>query len=363
MKLMFDIGHPAHVHYFKYAIKELRNKGHQIKVTARNRPLIFELLNKYDIEFVNRGNGSDDLIGKLLYMVKADFFLHRIVKEFKPDLMINFGAVYNSQVSWFNGISNITIDDTDHAKVNHFFYRYFAGMILTPSCFGRNFGKKHLTFPSYMELAYLHPSWFEPDESVLDILNVKRDEKYTVVRFVGWDALHDVGQKGISLENRIYAVNEFSKHSKVFISSEKDLPDALKQYEIDIPVHRMHDALAYASLFYGESATMASESAVLGTPAIYLDNESRGYTKEQEAEYGMVFNYSQSNEDQLKSINKGKQILVEGNKENWKARRMKLLEEKIDLTSFLVWLIDSYPNSKDKITKQSDIWNNFLLAK
>ncbi len=83
-----------------------------------------------------------------------------------------------------------------------------------------------------------------------------------ILRFVSWSAFHDVGQAGFSDDEKIYLVTELSKHIKVFISSENELPDRLLQYKINIPPERMHDALAYATLFIGEGATMTSECAV-----------------------------------------------------------------------------------------------------
>ena len=50
----------------------------------------------------------------------------------------------------------------------------------------------------------------------------------------------------------------------------------------------MHDVQAAAALFVGESATMASESVVLGTPSIYIDEVGRGYTDE-EAREGLLW--------------------------------------------------------------------------
>jgi hypothetical protein len=37
MKVLIDIGHPAHVHFFRNAIRELESKGHAVKVTARDK--------------------------------------------------------------------------------------------------------------------------------------------------------------------------------------------------------------------------------------------------------------------------------------------------------------------------------------
>jgi predicted glycosyltransferase len=52
----------------------------------------------------------------------------------------------------------------------------------------------------------------------------------------------------------------------------------------------MHHLMAHCAGFFGESATMASECAVLGVPAVYAANSPRGYTEEQETRYGLVRN-------------------------------------------------------------------------
>src|SRR3546814_6820458 len=52
----------------------------------------------------------------------------------------------------------------------------------------------------------------------------------------------------------------------------------------------MHLLMAFCAGYFGESATMASECAVLGVPAVYMANSRRGYTDEQESKYGMVRN-------------------------------------------------------------------------
>jgi predicted glycosyltransferase len=193
-----------------------------------------------------------------------------------------------------------------------------------------------------MELAYLHPNYFTPDESIFEYLQVSRDEKYVVMRFVSWGASHDIGHKGISLEMKRKAIKVFSRYARVFISSEGGLPEDLKPYQINIPPEKMHDVLAFASLLYGESATMASECAVLGTPAIYLDNKGRGYTDEQEEKYGLVFNFTESLVHQEESIQKAIELLKTPNlRKEWQKRRQKMLSETIDVTAFMVRLIEN----------------------
>ena len=76
----------------------------------------------------------------------------------------------------------------------------------------------------YNELAYLHPNRFTPDRRVLEKLNVKEEDKYVVIRFIAFNGSHDIDITGLSFDNKMKAIKEFSKYAKVFISSEKELP-------------------------------------------------------------------------------------------------------------------------------------------
>ncbi len=107
----------------------------------------------------------------------------------------------------------------------------------------------------------------------------------------------------------------------------------------------MHDVLAHASLFFGESATMASESAVLGTPAIFLNQNWFGSTDE-EADYGLLFKYKSYKVDQEMAIKKAAELLANPKtKKITEKKRELFLKSKIDVTAFLVWFIENYPGS------------------
>ncbi|MEA2015874.1 MAG: DUF354 domain-containing protein [Actinomycetota bacterium] len=346
MKILIDIGHPAHVHYFRNFIKIMEKKGHRFLIVSRDKEIEHYLLNSYNIPFIGRGKGGKSVFGKIIYLLKADYLIFKYALKFKPDIFLSFGSTYASHVTFLRRKQHIAFDDTEHAKLEHIMYKPFASVILTPSCFYKNLGKKQIRFNGYMELCYLHPNYFTPDPSILDLLGVKKGEKYVIMRFVSWSASHDIGHSGLSLEMKRKTVKEFSKHAKIFISSEGELPDDLKQYQIKIPPERMHDALAFATLLYGESSTMASECACLGTPAIFHDNNGRGYTDEEESKYRLVFNYSESLADQKISIQKGVELLNTPNlKQEWQKRRQKMLSDKIDVTAFMVWFIENYPES------------------
>ena len=160
---------------------------------------------------------------------------------------------------------------------------------------------------------------------------------------------HDIGHKGMSVEAKKKLVGQLSKHLKVYISSEGELPSELQRYQISISPEDMHDVLAYAHLFVGESATMASECAVLGTPALYMNSQEFGCTNEQ-AKYGLLELFQESEDDPLTMIKRAVEIAVESSyKKKHEVKREKLLDDKIDVTAFMVWFVDNYPDSKDEV--------------
>jgi len=127
-------------------------------------------------------------------------------------------------------------------------------------------------------------------------------------------------------------VNELAKECAVFISAEEDLPESLQKYRLKTPIHKIHHVMAYASLFIGEGATMSSESAMLGTPSIYVDTQD-AYTIDEQESYGLVFHYK----DQEPTLNKALEILQNPeSKEIFTKRRNEMLKKKIDVTEFLL---------------------------
>lgn len=49
MKILIDINHPAHVHFFKNPIEILKKEGHEVVVTSRNKEFALQLLDDLKI--------------------------------------------------------------------------------------------------------------------------------------------------------------------------------------------------------------------------------------------------------------------------------------------------------------------------
>ncbi|OEU61372.1 MAG: hypothetical protein BA867_10795 [Desulfobacterales bacterium S5133MH16] len=351
MRILVDIGHPAHVHLFKNMIWQMEKKGHEIKITTRDKDITIRLLNAYGFDFENLGKNKKGLVNKVFGMLEFDYKLLKIAKSFNPDIITGVGSIYAAHVAALLRKPYISFDDTEHSTEQYRLYAPFATAICVPSCFKKDIVPKHIRYNGYHELAYLHPNYFTPDLSVLDELGLKEGERFIIMRFVAWNASHDVGHKGISIEMRRRFVMELGKYGRVLITSESELPAEFEPYQIAVAPEKMHDLLYYATLLVGESATMASECAVLGTPSIFIDFAGRGYTDEQEKKYGLVYNFSESQTMQENALEKAIELLEdECVEKKWDEKRLKLLSETVDVTKFMVNLIEKYPESLHGVT-------------
>lgn len=355
MKILIDIGHPAHVHYFKNFIWIMTKKGHKFHVTARNKEVVFDLLNKYKIPYTDRGRGGKGLIGKILYIFIADFKLVLVGLKFKPDILISFASTYAAHASFFLRKPHIAFDDTEHSKFEIYLYRPFTKFILNPQCFRADFGKKQIRFKGFIELCYLHPNYFHPDINVISQLGLKEDDKFILIRFVSWSASHDKGETGFSLQSKISLVEALSKKARVFISSENNLPAELQPFLLPISPDKLHHVLFYANLYIGEGATTASECAMLGTPAIYVNSLSTGTLEEQER-MGLLYGFRNTSG----VLEKALEILdCQKEKAEYKVHRDFMLKQIIDVTAFMVWFVENYPKSAMIMQENPDYQDNF----
>lgn len=358
MRIFIDIGHPAHVHYFKNFIRIMEAKGHSFFISARERSIIFSLLNEYEIPYYNRGKGSDSILGKLFYMIIADIKLFAKAIKFKPDIFISFASPYAAQTAWLLRTPHIVIDDTEHARFGHFFYKPFSKVLLNPSCFQKDFGNKQIRFNSYSELFYLHPNYFKDDQDIYKILGIAAREKFALLRFVSWKANHDIGHSGLDLSTKKEIVTLLLESNyKVFISSEGENRDPFfKEFTLKINPSLIHNVMAHADLLVTEGATMASECAMLGTPAIYVNSLDAGTLREQEDKYQLLHGFRSSEGVVRKAISI---ISIAEIKNAYQVRKELMLSEKIDPTAFIVWFIENFPES-DTIMKSNSKYQDIF---
>jgi len=347
MRIIVGIGHPKQVHIWKHIIRNLERDGHEVRIGVWEKDITLYLLNAYGFEYEIVGKNYKGLAKKAYGMLESDFKLFTIAKKFNPDILT--GAPVNlAHVSRLIGKPCIDLCDTEHAGLAILLTFPFSDVIITPSCFKRKINsKKHVMFDGYMELAYLHPNYFKPDPAVLDDLGLSKNDRYIILRFVSWQASHDIGEHGFELADLRNYIRELENYGKVFITSES-AKTGFEDYKLTVAPEKIHHVLYYATMYIGEGAAMASESAILGTPAIYVNTQQLGYLEEQEKRYGLVYNFNNPEKGaaQKEALSKAVELLQDGNlKSRWQRKREKLLKDKIDVTKFMTEFIENYPES------------------
>lgn len=344
MRILFDIGHPTNVHFFKNIIWNLERDGHEVKITLRNKDVTKYLLDiyrfKYDILIEQHYKG---LLKKAMGMLKIDYKLYKIAKEFRPNVLIGESPYVAHVGKLLNRPSIVFCNNESEygARFDNMTFSPFADAICTPTSFeGKFHPKKHVKYNGYYFLAYLHPMYFQPDLTVLDALDLEKGEKFFILRFRTYDAAHDIGQGSFD-RDRLKIIKGLEKDGKVFVKSDIELSGEIKKYELP-PIEKMHDLLYFADLYIGDGISMAAETAIMGTPSILVSTLAWGYIKELRDRYNLLYTCQNATEALkiVSSLQKEPDL-----KKKWKEKKEKMLSEKIDVTEWVTNFIERYPES------------------
>jgi hypothetical protein len=278
------------------------------------------------------------LFGLSFELLQHETKLATIAKKFSADVILEIGGTFIVHAGKLLGIKTVVFTDTEHAKLSNLITFPFASFICTPESYKDDLGEKQVRYKGFQELAYLHPHYFNPSADVLDEFGLAQGEPFFIVRFVSWGASHDVGQKGLTYEEKVQVVKQLSPHGRVIITSEETLPEIFLPYCMQADPTKIHDLLFYASLYMGEGATMASESAILGTPSIYTSTLSLGYLDELSAKYQLVHNYT----DGQAALEKALEIVTDPNSQlAYQTRCQQMLKDKVDVTAWIVNFVET----------------------
>jgi len=344
MRVLFDLLHPAHYHLFKHVISGLVDGGHEVEIIARQKDCLAELLARSGFEYrliPRRGGGGLFVLG--VETIRATLKAIRLSLGKRFDLMVGT-SISVGPAARVTGSKSIIFEEDD-AKAVPVYARLgypFAHYVVTPKCLEfEGHGKKHITYPGYHELAYLHPNRFTPEKGILKELGVEKEERYFLVRLVALRAHHDIGEKGIGTEQAKMIIEKLSGYGRVFISAESTVDPGLEKYLLRTPVDKIFDVLAFADIVIGDSQTMTAEAAVLGTPALRCNTfvGRLAYLEELEHKYGLTRGFLPKDFEGLMAELDG-WLGQDDLKEQWEQKRQKMLDECVDLTDWILVLFD-----------------------
>jgi len=365
-KILFYLGHPAHFHLFKNVITQLKKENHKVDIFIKKKDVLEELLKNYRADYKNilPEGRKNSKVGIALGLLKRDVRLLSLCLKNRPNIMIGT-SVEITHVGKILKIPSINVNEDNCDAVPLFAkltYPYASVILVPESCKTGKWSYKTIKYNGYHELAYLDPKYFTPKkELIVDKINFEKP--YYLIRFAKLTAYHDDGKTGLNSKIARKIINFIKPHGNIYITSERDLEPEFEQYRIQInPIH-IHHALYYADIYIGDSQTMTAEAAVLGTPALRFNDfvGKLGYLEELEHKYGLTYGIKTSEPNKL--YRKIEELLNTPNlTEEWQRRKKKMLSEKIDVTAFMVWLIENYPDSVAIMKQNPDYQYNFRSA-
>ena len=388
MKVLFMISHPAHFWMFRYTIDNLKRDGHQVVIVIRPKDVLEQLCINARMEFYKVKNRPKKwgMFGLAIFLIEKIFEVLRIARKEKPDMLVGSDGVLAVVGKIIRKPAFECYEDDAEAIALYakMFFPIYTGVICPECCSAWKWKDKKIAYPSYHELGYLHPNQFIPDKQKVEQYGIDTSKPYILIRFAQLTAHHDVGIHGINTQIAERMIEMLKPHGRIYITSERPLEPQFEQYRIKINPLDMHHVMAFASLYIGDSQTMAAEAGVLGVPFVRLNDfvgrlsylheleaptdftpRSDGYVPKidahvpDEVHYSLGYGHKTADvEGFFKSIERW--LAMPDRKQVCAERRAKMLSEKVDYAKFLTWFIENYPNSATEVKNATpDFWERF----
>ncbi|WP_080237100.1 hypothetical protein [Spirosoma rigui] len=366
MKILFFFSHPAQYLFLRETIRRLAEADrHQLVILIKTKDVLETLIRHDGLDYVNilpryRGNSTFAVLSSLF---KRLVTIIPVVLRHKPDLLIGTDATI-ALVGKVFGIHRITIVEDDYEvirKLATLTYPFTETILCPEVCRVGPWVDKKIGYQGYMKLAYLSPSIFVPNQQIRATHPL--GNRFVLIRLSQLKAHHDTGIRGIPAELVMKMIDLLeSKDIDIRISSEGELDNRFLPYALTIDPSHIHHILAQATLLVSDSQSMSVEAAMLGIPSIrYSDFVGKiSVLEELEHTYHLTV-----------GIRPGHETLVLDKIVEWLeqpdvnsvflARRQTMLNDKIDVTAFLVWFLDEYPASRIAMKANPNYQNRFKL--
>ena len=348
MRYLFFFVHPSKFHVFKRSINKLIENGHTVDVLITSKDVLEDLVKSEGWSYTNIFPEGRKMNGIPAYLSASINTFRTVIRLYKYTLKKEYDLFITDDLLVYIGrlkrVPTIVFTDDDLIVTKQFaLVLSQATNILSPDItdLGR-YNAKKINYPGYKELAYLHPNVFKPNIDVVKEFNPNL-EPYFILRLVSLKAYHDVGMKGLEDSKVLKLISMLENYGKVFITSERPLSEHFEKYRLTIEPAKIAHVLNYARIFIGDSQTMTSEAAVLGTPSFRCSDFVGKITvmEEKVVKYRLSFNYPPAKfDDMVLKI----QELLDGEKFDmvFQERKRTMLKDKIDLSAFMIWLFENY---------------------
>jgi len=363
-RVLFFFVHPAKFHLSRATINTLKAEGHQVDFIITGRDILEELVINEGWEYKKIFSKGRKISWLHVWISASIFILLTILKllqltwKKKYDLFITDDCL--TFVGRIKRTPSVFVTDDDlNAVPESSILMASANYILAPDiCELGRYNKKKWGYYGYKSIFHLHPNRFLPDVNKIHINLVNK--AYFFIRTVSVTSAHDVGKRGIDDDLLRKIIKVLKSHGDIVLNSERELPEDLQKYVLDFHKNDVAHYIANAKIFISDSTTMCAEAAIMGVPAIEIDDWFSDFKQyyELNGKYKLLFGFGVEDFTPIKS--KIEDFLKHKNLDKtFKERKQLMLNNKIDTSAFLIWMIKNYPKSSEEFFKDTTMQLKF----
>ena len=365
MNILVHIAHPAQFHLFRNVITNLEKDGHKCFILIKTKDILEDLVKESGLNYFNilKKEHRGSKLSMFLDLLVREWQILKFVFKHKIEMLIG-SSVEIAQVGWLLRKKRVNFGEDDMSVVPLFCNMAgpFIQTMLSPiSCNNGKIEPKSIKYAGFHKLAYLHPNTFTPDRKIVEQY-FSLDKPFFILRFAKLKAYHDISAnaQGINTEIAQKIIDILKPHGNIYITSERKLEPQFEQYRMQIKASDIHHILSFASIYIGDSQSMAVEAAMLGTPSLRFNNFAGKIGVLEELEHTYELTYGISPTEPNKLYDKLNELISNPNlKEIFQQRRKKMLSDKIDVTAFFTWFLENYPASRTIMKENPDFQFKF----
>lgn len=247
------IRHPESARFFDRPIQRLRAQGHDVHVFVREHRSTTDVLKKTGHEYELLAHEASSTVSLVAGHAAFEARLARAAYNRDIDVLTSIGGRAITHVAPLVGADSVVFADWTFGPVD-VAVAHLADAVYAPAFADTPSGIT--TYIGFHELSYLHPEYFEPEPEIVSELGIDPDAPFVVV---GFEAVDEAASRRIC--------GAIPDQMAVVPSHETD-PLPVSTDTPSVSHTQIFDVLAVADCYIGDSGTMATEAAVLGTPAI-----------------------------------------------------------------------------------------------
>ncbi len=276
-KIWIELDNSPHVPFFNPIIKELKQRGYQVTLTARDCFQVCGLAELFNMQYkrIGRHYGKNKILKVVGTIIRSLQLLPTAVKE-KPELAVSHGSRSQLITAKLMGIPIVIIFDYEYTQGLGFIVPdWVMGPEVIRDSGDESDKNKLLRYPGLKEDVYA-PS-FKPDSKVLTELGLSREDLIVTIRPPATEAHYHNPES----EKLFVAVVEFLAQNpdvKIVILPRNEIKqtewikkmwaELCETGKIIIPDHVVNglDLIWYSDFVVSGGGTMNREAAALGVP-------------------------------------------------------------------------------------------------